>query len=65
MVGWITTKLGTVVGLGPGCALFMRGSWVQHKVAWAEAYLHAKFLLIHPIVWPQYTNVTDKQTDRT
>jgi len=20
--------------------------------------------LIHPTVWPQYTNVTDKQTDR-
>ena len=23
------------------------------------------FILIHPTVWPQYTNVTDRQTDRT
>jgi len=22
-------------------------------------------ILIHPAVWPQYTNVTDRQTDRT
>jgi len=22
-------------------------------------------ILIHPTVWPQYTNVTDRQTDRT
>jgi len=22
------------------------------------------FILIHPTVWPQYTNVTDRQTDR-
>jgi len=38
----------------------------------AEAYLHAKrldyqdgvkFHLDSPAVWPQYTNVTDKQTD--
>ena len=27
-----------------GCALFSGGSWVpiEHKVAWAEAYLHTK-----------------------
>jgi len=23
------------------------------------------FILIHPTVWPQYTNVTGRQTDRT
>jgi len=23
------------------------------------------FILIHPTVWPQYTNVTDRETDRT
>jgi len=23
------------------------------------------FILIRPAVWPQYTNVTDRQTDRT
>jgi len=32
-------------------------------VAGAEAYLHAKFILIHQTIWPQYTNVTDR-TDR-
>jgi len=31
----------------------------------AEAYLHASFILIHATVWPQCTNVTDNQTDRT
>ena len=30
----------------------------------SEAYLHAKFHL-DPSVWTQYTNVTDRQTDRT
>jgi len=25
-----------------------------------ESYLHVKFHLIRPTVWPQYTNVTDK-----
>jgi len=24
-------------------------------------YLHANFILIHPTVWPQYTNITDRQ----
>ena len=30
-----------------GCALFSGGSWVptEHKVAWAEAYLHTKWHL--------------------
>jgi len=23
------------------------------------------FILIHPTVWPQYTNVTDRQTGQT
>jgi len=29
-------------------------------VARAEAYLPAEYTLIHPTVWPQYTNVTDR-----
>jgi len=33
-------------------------------VARAEAYLQARFILIRPTVWPQYTNVTDRH-DRT
>jgi len=43
---------------------------IQHDVARAEAYMHAKFRVDRPTVWPQYTNVTDRQsgqnrTDRT
>jgi len=37
-------------------------------VAGAEAYLYAWFHLepmIHPTVWPQYTNVTDRQDRQT
>jgi len=33
-------------------------------VAGAEAYLHASFILIHLTVWPQYTNVSDREIDR-
>jgi len=37
---------------------------IYHNVAWAEAYLELPSgILIHPVVWPQYTNVT-KQTHR-
>jgi len=38
-----------------GSAPFRRGGWVPiwHKVAWAEAYLHANGILMHPGVWPQ------------
>jgi len=41
--------------LGGGCAVFFWGSRVaiEHKVAWAEAYLHA--ILVHPAVWSQRT----------
>ena len=42
--------------------LWGRESWVAslHNVAKAEAYPHAK-ILIHPTVWPQYSNVTVRQ----
>jgi len=32
-------------------------------VAGAEAYMRAKFDLDPSTVWPQYSNVTDRQTD--
>jgi len=32
-------------------------------VVGAEAYLRAEFH-VDPTVWPQYTNVTDRQADR-
>jgi len=40
------------------------GSWVpiEHNVAKAEAYTQMpSFILIHPTVWSQYTNVTVRQ----
>jgi len=39
-----TIDMGQKLG-GGGCALFSGGSWVpiEHKVAWAEAYLHTKW----------------------
>jgi len=50
-----------------GCVPLGRGGWVpiQHNVARAEAYLQAKFHLDRPTVWPQYTNVTDRQDRQT
>jgi len=56
-------KLGVLL-----CSLFGEGSWVPiyHNVAVFEAYLPMpSFVLIYPTVWPQYTNVTERQTDRT
>jgi len=46
--------------------LFGEGNWVPiwHNVAGAEAYM-SSLILIRPTVWPQYTNVTDRQTNRT
>ena len=37
---------------------------VKRNVAWTEPYLHTKWYrddMIHPAVWLQYTNVTDRQ----
>jgi len=48
---------------------FLRGEELgsyRTQCGWAEAYLYASmpsFILIHPAVWPQYTNVIDR-TDR-
>jgi len=37
-----------------------------YNVAWAEAYSVPSGILIHPTVWPQYTNVSDTEDrDRT
>ena len=47
--------------------LFEKGSWVpiQHNVAWTKATSRPSVILIHPTVWPHYSNVTDRtgQTD--
>ena len=48
---------------------FLGGAWFpSNNVACAEAYQSTtmpSFILIHPTVWPQYTNVTDRQTGQT
>jgi len=53
-----------------GCALPLLGGagFPSNNVACAEAYQSTtvpSFMLIHPTVWPQYINVTDRQTGQT
>jgi len=31
------------------------------QITWPEAYSIPSFILIHPIIWPQFTNVTNRQ----
>ena len=49
--------------IGSLCPLFWGAVSPSNIVTGDEAYLHAKFHL-DPTVWPQYTNVTDRQRDR-
>ena len=55
--------MGRKLGWGVSAPFFGEGSSVPvlYSVARDEAYLHAKFHLDLPTVWPQYTNVTDRQ----
>jgi len=49
--------------LGEGAVpLFVCGGKGPHltQCCLGEAYLHIKWRLIHPAVWPKYTNVTDR-----
>ena len=41
------------------------GPHLTQRMARAEAYLHAKFHLGPSNRWPQYTNITDRQTAQT
>jgi len=54
-------------GLG-GCAPFLggRGPHLSQCGAGAESYCVPSFILIRPTVWPQYTNVAEREreTDR-
>jgi len=52
--------------LGAAVPLFRRGL-APHVTqrGWAEAYPVPSFVLIHPTVWPPYTNVADRQTGQT
>jgi len=49
--------------LSVACALLGDGELGPHltQCGPAEDYLHATFHLIHSVVWPQYTSVTDRQ----
>jgi len=43
------------------------GAGFPHNTMWPgprSTYMQS-FILIHPTVWPQYTNVTDRQTDNS
>jgi len=49
-----------------GCDSLGRGAGSPSNTMWRgpRPTCMPSFILIRPTVWPQYTNVTDKQTDR-
>ena len=55
MIGWIKMKLGMA---RPHCV-----RWGPHLTQCGRAM--PSFILIHPTVWPQYTNVRDRQDRQT
>jgi len=63
-------KLGTQVGLSPGHVVFcgdpapprLKGHSLPPSTV---GRIKMKFILIRPTVWPQCTNVTDRQTGQT
>jgi len=52
----------TDMGRKLGAVPLWGGELGPHQMARTEAYLHANFIFIRPTVWPQCTNVTDRQT---
>jgi len=46
--------------------LSVRGAGSPSSITWPgpRPTCTSSFILIHPTAWPQYTNVTDRQTDR-
>ena len=57
----------TDIGLKVGAAVsLLWGSWVPSNTLWPgpRPTSVTSGTLIHPTIWPQYTNVTDRQTDR-
>ena len=62
---WATIGMGWKLG---ACAPLWEDELGPHLTQYghAEAYLMPIFILIHPTVWPQYTNVSDRTNrDRT
>ena len=60
-----TIDMGQKLG-GGGCALFLgvAGSTSNTMSRRPRYSSVTSGILIHPTVWPQYTNVADRQTDR-
>jgi len=58
-----TTDMGRKLGAVP---FLGGGSWAPTNTMWPgpRPTTVPSFILIHPNVWPQYTNVTDRQADR-
>jgi len=56
-----------LVAIDVGRKSFWRGAEYPSSTIWPgpRPTSMPNFILIHPTVWPQYTNVTDRQTDRT
>ena len=52
--------------VGGGCCALFVGELGLHLTVWPgrRPISVPSGILIHPTVWPQYTNVTDSQTDR-
>jgi len=50
-----------------GCCAPLEGRWVQSNTVrpGPRPTSVPSSILIHPNIWPQYPNVTDRQTDRT
>jgi len=44
--------------------VYMGGAGSPSNTMWSRSRPTSMPILIHPTVWPQYTNVTDRQTDR-
>ena len=58
------TDMGRKLGAVP---LWERGSWAPSNTVWSWPWPTCvpSFILIRQTVWPQYTNVTDRQTGQT
>jgi len=56
-----TTDMGRKLGAGSGCApLGQLRAGSPSNTMWPRPTSMPSFILIHPTVWPQYTNVTDR-----
>jgi len=61
-----TTEMDRKLGRGVLCPPFLGGSWLPSNTMWPgpRSTSMPSFILIHPTVWTQYTNVADRATAR-